>query len=244
MDTDNRATAGLPFGSGATLRGLLRSSHYFQIAPMRPTLQHSFSQWRGQANRNWVFFRQWLRAPLRTASIVPSSARLGRAMAMALPAGVERVVELGAGTGAITRALLRYRVSRDKLLVVELNPDLHQALTQALEGVRVVCADARHLGQVLEQSPGFHGHQVDAIVSSLGLLSMPPALVEEIVTESFRCLAPHGHFVQFTYGPRCPVNPALLKKLHLRAERVDFTLLNVPPASVYVLTRAAAHEGT
>ena len=54
-----------------------------------------------------MFFRQWLRAPLKTASVVPSSPRLGRAMAMAIPPGAEKVVELGAGTGAITRALLR-----------------------------------------------------------------------------------------------------------------------------------------
>lgn len=205
---------------------------------MRPALQQSFSQWRGEASRNWMFFRQWLRAPLRTASIVPSSPRLGQAMARALPPGAGRVVELGAGTGAITRALLKHRVAPENLLVVELNPQLHSALAEALQGVRVVCGDACQLGALLEATPGFAGQPIDAVVSSLGFLSMPPGLVEAIVAEAFRCLAVDGCLIQFTYGPRCPVPGSVLRRLRLDAERVDFTLLNVPPASVYVLRRS------
>ena len=81
---------------------------------MQTSLENSFNRWRVGASRNWVFFRQWLRAPLTTASVVPSSPRLGRAMALALPADAHRVVELGAGTGAITRELLRVSVSTTK----------------------------------------------------------------------------------------------------------------------------------
>jgi phosphatidylethanolamine/phosphatidyl-N-methylethanolamine N-methyltransferase len=43
--------------------------------------------------------------------------------------------------------------------------------------------------------------------------------------------------VQFTYGPKCPVPAAILQRLGLKAQRVDFTLMNLPPASVYVLRR-------
>jgi phosphatidylethanolamine/phosphatidyl-N-methylethanolamine N-methyltransferase len=193
---------------------------------------------RSDANRNWMFFRQWLRAPLKTASVVPSSPRLGRAMALALPAGVHRVVELGAGTGAITRALLRYKVKAENLLVLELNPDLCNELHADFPDAKVVCGDARELPSLLGATPGFEDGMTDAVVSSLGFLSMPPQLIEQIIAASFRCLPPHGVFVQFTYGPKFPVPSEMLRRLGLRAQRVDFTLLNLPPASVYVLRRA------
>jgi phosphatidylethanolamine/phosphatidyl-N-methylethanolamine N-methyltransferase len=190
-----------------------------------------------------MFFRQWLRAPLRTASVVPSSPRLGRAMAQALPHGVRRVVELGAGTGAITRALLRYKVRAENLLVLELNEDLCRDLTTDFPDAKVVCGDARELPNLLVATPGFEDGMADAVVSSLGFLSMPPQLIEEIIAASFCCLPPNGVFVQFTYGPKFPVRSAMLRRLGLRAERVDFTLLNLPPASVYVLKRITQRAG-
>ena len=204
---------------------------------MAHTPERSITRWRSDANRNWMFFRQWLRAPLKTASVVPSSPRLGRAMALALPQGVRRVVELGAGTGAITRALLRYKVRAEDLLVLELNPDLCKDLHTDFPNAKVVCGDARELPALLAATPGFEDGIADAVVSSLGFLSMPPELIEQIIAASFRCLPPNGVFVQFTYGPKFPVRSTMLRRLGLRAERVDFTLLNLPPASVYVLRR-------
>lgn len=205
---------------------------------MHTSRENSFDRWRSGASRNWVFFRQWLRAPLTTASVVPSSPRLGRAMAMALPPDARRVVELGAGTGAITRELLRHRVRPEGLFMVELNPELHDELQESFPLATVVCGDARELPQLLAGSAGFSDGIVDAVVSSLGFLSMPPALVEQIVAAAFACMPQRGVLVQFTYGPKCPVPAATLKRLHLKAKRVDFTLMNLPPASVYVLKRA------
>lgn len=207
---------------------------------MHTSQESSFNRWRSGASRNWVFFRQWLRAPLTTASVVPSSPRLGKAMALALPANIDRVVELGAGTGAITRELLRYRVRPEQLFIVELNDELHDELEQAFPLSTVVCGDARALQALLTANPGFRDGRVDAVVSSLGFLSMPPALVEEILAAAFACLPPDGLLIQFTYGPKCPVRSSILRKLGLRARRVDFTLMNLPPASVYEISRIAA----
>jgi phospholipid N-methyltransferase len=205
---------------------------------MQSPLEISFNRWRSGASRNWVFFRQWLRAPLTTASVVPSSPRLGKAMAMALPAEAGRIVELGAGTGAITRELLRFGVRPECLLVIELNPELHDELQRGFPRSTVVCGDARELPQILAAAEGFGEGGVDAVVSSLGFLSMPPSLVEEILQSVFACLPNRGVLVQFTYGPKCPVPERMLRRLNLKAKRVDFTLMNLPPASVYVLQRA------
>ena len=207
---------------------------------MNDSSVHTLRRLRAEAGRNWVFFRQWLRAPLRTASVVPSSPRLGRAMAMALPADVRRVVELGAGTGAITRALLQHRLQAADLFVLELNPELHAGLKQEFAGAAVVCGDARELPQLLRRTERFSDGQTDAVVSSLGFLSMPEGLVEAIVAATLECLPAHGCIVQFTYGPKCPIPAAIMERFQLQARRVDFTLLNLPPASVYLVQRRSA----
>ena len=207
---------------------------------MNHSSANTLQRWRAEAGRNWVFFRQWLRAPLRTASVVPSSPRLGRAMALALPADVRRVVELGAGTGAITRALLQHRLQAADLFVLELNPELHAGLKQEFPGASVVCGDARELPQLLRRTERFSDGQTDAVVSSLGFLSMPEGLVEAIVAATLECLPAHGCIVQFTYGPKCPIPAAIMERFQLQARRVDFTLLNLPPASVYLVQRRSA----
>jgi phospholipid N-methyltransferase len=67
---------------------------------------------------------------------------------------------------------------------------------------------------------------------------MPPAQVTAIVQGAFeRQLRSGGMFYQFTYGPRCPLPPALLARLNLQARRVGSALLNLPPAAVYCISR-------
>jgi phospholipid N-methyltransferase len=155
-----------------------------------------------------------------------------------LPNGAQRVIELGGGTGAITRALLAHGVRGDNLLVVELSEELHEHLHVRFPAVRVALGDARELRAVAARC-GFLGHgPVDAIISGLGLLAMPVETQQEILFESFASLRPGGRFIQFTYGPQPPVAESVQQALGLSVHRGDFVLRNVPPATVYVYERA------
>lgn len=185
----------------------------------------------------WTFFLQWLKNPLRTAAVAPSSAELAAAMVAELPDDVRRVIELGGGTGAITDALLGAGIDDDDLLVLELNEELHAHLHVRYPRVRVALGDARSLAQLAEQNGYLAGGQADAIVSGLGLLSMPPDLQRDILDAAFACLRPGGVFVQFTYGPTAPVADMVAMELGLQVRRGDFVLRNMPPATVYVYTR-------
>jgi len=186
----------------------------------------------------WALFRQWLRDPLRTAAVAPSSRELAAAMLAELPDGAQRVIELGGGTGAITRALLAHGVRGDNLLVVELSEELHEHLHERFPAVRVALGDARELRAVAARC-GFLGHgPVDAIISGLGLLAMPVETQQEILFEAFVSLRPGGRFIQFTYGPQPPVAESVQQALGLSVHRGDFVLRNVPPATVYVYERA------
>lgn len=183
----------------------------------------------------WTFFRQWLRNPRRTAAVVPSSAELAAAMLRELPAGTRRVIELGGGTGVLTAALLGAGIEGEGLLVVELNDELHAHLRARFPQVRIVKGDARDLPRIA--SGYLAAGPADAVVSGLGLLSMPHETQRDVMAAAFACLRPDGRYIQFTYGPNAPVAEAVAAGLGLHVRRGAFVLRNVPPATVYVYSR-------
>lgn len=186
---------------------------------------------------HWAFFRQWLKNPLGVAAISPSSPQLARLMTAALPADSQRVIELGGGTGAITRALLDTGIAPSALMVLELSEVMHQTLRQRFPDVNLHLADAADVHRLAAASGFLDTAPADAVVSGLGLLSMPRPLQRAILDESFACLRPDGRFIQFTYGPASPVARDVLDALDLDVRRTSFTWWNVPPASVYVYQR-------
>jgi phosphatidylethanolamine/phosphatidyl-N-methylethanolamine N-methyltransferase len=186
----------------------------------------------------WTFFRQWLRNPRAMAAMAPSSRQLAKLMIEQLPTGAQHIIELGGGTGVFTQALLESGIEPEKLLVVELNEELHQLLMRRFPSVHVVCGDAQELKSIVRDS-GFtdKASGVDAVVSGLGMLSIPRATQRAILKGVFNVLREGGRFIQFTYGPASPVSRELLNELGLRVKRAGVAWLNVPPATVYVYTR-------
>ena len=185
----------------------------------------------------WTFFRQWLKNPLRVAAISPSSKQLARQMMTQLPKPCRRVIELGGGTGVFTQALIDQGIAPADLLVLELNEELHQHLVKQFPGSAVVCGDAGNLFEIAS-AQGFVGeHRADAVISGLGLLSMPRQTQQAILQAAFDSLHPDGRFIQFTYGPANPVTREVIDALELTARRASFTWWNVPPATVYVYQR-------
>ena len=188
------------------------------------------------------FFGQWLRNPRQTAAIAPSSDELAAAILSELPTQSRRVIELGGGTGAITRALLAHGIAPADLLVLELNGRLHARLDSDFPDVRVLLGDAARLPLLAEESGFLDDGPVDAVVSGLGLLAMDRGMQRAILGAAFTCLAPQGAMVQFTYGPLSPVRDDLLAELGLVARRGEFVLRNVPPATVWVYQRSRARN--
>jgi phosphatidylethanolamine/phosphatidyl-N-methylethanolamine N-methyltransferase len=185
----------------------------------------------------WTFFRQWLKNPLRTAAVAPSGQELAAAMVAELPAGAKRVIELGGGTGALTRALLSHGVNGRGLLVVELNKSLHAHLHKRFPLVHIELGDARQLHDIARRGGYLDRGPADAVVSGLGLLAMPREQQLDILEAAFTCLRDGGRFIQFTYGPQAPVPAELVEQLGLRVRRGAFVLRNMPPATVYVYDR-------
>lgn len=179
------------------------------------------------------FLRAWLANPLRVAAVAPSGASLAGLMTKEVMPSDGPVLELGPGTGAFTRALLSRGVDEADLTLVESGPDFARLLQRRYPRARVLCLDAARLGR----DPLFAEPIVGAAVSGLPLLSMSPRKTMGILSGTFAYLRPGGALYQFTYGWHCPVPRAILDRLGLRAERIGRTFNNLPPASVYRITK-------
>ncbi|TQM43484.1 class I SAM-dependent methyltransferase [Pseudonocardia cypriaca] len=193
----------------------------------------------------WVdtgrFVREFVRDPLHTASVTPSSQALAAAMVRPVPAvGEPVVVELGPGTGAFTRAIQERTGGRARHVAVELNERWAQLLTDRHPGVDVVRADARELPRLLaERGIG----SVDAVVSGLPWVAYTPGSdgrgLHAVITE---VLAPTGVFTQFGYTWTRWAPPARRQLTDLRAHFAEVTTSrtiwrNVPPAVVHEARR-------
>lgn len=174
-----------------------------------------------------LFFRRWLRNPLQMGSIIPSSPALCRKIAAAVERGPEDyVLELGAGTGVISAALLAAGVPAHKLVVVEIVPEMAEFLRRALPGVNVICGDAFDLANTLP--PEMRGRIGTAICGiPLVLLPLPR---QEAFRDAVESVAPGRGFLLYTY---CATSPLPYRKLGMTARRMAFTLANFPPASVW-----------
>ena len=174
-----------------------------------------------------LFLRRWAANPLQMGSVVPSSRALGRRIAALVERrGDEVVVELGAGTGAITRALLEGGVPPDRLVVVEIVPDMASHLARAFPGVQVVQGDAFALADALPAA--LHG-RIGTAICGIPLVLLPIDQQRRFVA-AVEAVAPGRGFLLYTY---CITSPLPWRRLGLSARREAWTPLNVPPASVW-----------
>ena len=190
------------------------------------------------------FIGQWLKNPRQTAAVAPSSPELAAAMLAEMPADTRRVIELGGGTGALTRAIVSHGITGDALLVLELNEELHAHLHRRFPDELLVLGDAAELPRLARAAGYLDAGRADAIVSGLGLLAMERDAQAKILRAAFECLHPDGALVQFTYGPVSPVGDELRDELGLVARHGAFVLRNVPPATVWVYRRSRARSIT
>lgn len=175
-----------------------------------------------------LFFVRWLRAPHRIGAVAPSSRHLGRAMArQVLSAGPGPIIELGGGTGSVTKALLEAGIAPERLVVVERDEKLHHVLHAHFPKLRVIHGDARELHRLLAP---LGITEAAAVVSSLPLVSMPRMTMNRILAEFFALLGEGRPFIQFTYGV---VSPISRERKGLTGRIAARVWANLPPASVW-----------
>src|SRR5262245_39583988 len=125
--------------------------------------------------------RAWVSDPLRVGAIVPSGHALARLITSEISRDTGPVIELGAGTGSFTRALLACGVKERDLALIDNRPQFAELLATRFVRARTVQTDAAHLKQI----DLFGVSAAGAVVSGLPLLSMPPKKVIAILEAAF-----------------------------------------------------------
>lgn len=173
-----------------------------------------------------LFLGQLLRKPHQVVALAPSSKGLCAEMARELDPAKGPVVELGAGTGNITQAILDAGIAPEQCHSIEMNPEFCARLRARFPGLNVYQMSAGDCGDLPVEG-------AQAVVSGLPLLSMPTALQRDILTGFTKLVRPGGDYVQFTYGPKPPVTAVVRDALALTWRKSDKIWWNLPPARVY-----------
>lgn len=178
------------------------------------------------------FLKGIVRTPRITGAVSPSGAALARLMASHVdPEGTDPVLELGPGTGPVTKALIEHGVAPERIVALEFSPEFCALLGQRFPGIRVVQGDAYRLGDSL---PADLDRPFSAVVSGLPLLMRPPAERQALIEAALDRMRPGGPFIQFSYSLMAPV-PAVPGRFTV--DRSRWVMLNLPPARVWLYRR-------
>ena len=117
------------------------------------------------------FFKGWIDGPKSVGAILPTSAVTARRMASVInPASGLPVLELGPGTGIITKAILGRGVAPENIVSIEYSTDFYRHLKKTIPGVNFINGDAFDLETTLAD---WRDRKFDAVVSAIPMLSFP-----------------------------------------------------------------------
>jgi phospholipid N-methyltransferase len=180
------------------------------------------------------FFWAGLAKHGQTGGIVPSQRFLIDQMIAPVPENYHgRVIELGAGSGALTLRLAA-RCPEARILTCEINPTLARDLRGNLaaaglsDRVELFAGSATHLLSELGQQ-----EKPDFIISGIPLGNLGGAKALALVDTIYQALGEGGMFIQFQHS--------LLDRKKIKARfphvRIVPVFLNFPPAAVYYAQR-------
>ncbi len=181
------------------------------------------------------FFKGWIDKPRAVGSIVPTSSVTARKMATVVnPESGLPVLELGPGTGVITKAILEAGVKPENLWSIEYSPDFVEHLRLNYPGVNVIQGDAFDLDKTLGEK---RDTMFDSVISGVPLLNFPVAQRIAYVEDLLDRIPAGRPIVQLTYGPLSPVPPG---KGNYTVEHFDFIIRNLPPTQLWLYSRPKA----
>ncbi|QOV91836.1 class I SAM-dependent methyltransferase [Humisphaera borealis] len=163
----------------------------------------------------------------QVASIAPSSRWLAAATCRHVSSDrPQTILELGAGTGAITAAACRKMHPQSRLIAIEIDAGFADHLAVRCPRAEVVRGDVRHLDAELDR---LGVGNLDLVLNGLPTPSLPAA-VNQAVFETLGRRASSAWISQLT------VMPWVYKPMYHRLFQdviFDLVPLNIPPGGVY-----------
>lgn len=188
-------------------------------------------------NENIQFLQAFLKNPAKVGAITPSSPELAQKMIEGIaPSENDIVLELGVGTGAITKFLQDAVPNEKSYLGIELDRHLVRTLKKNYSELQIVCGNATEMHQIHQKS-GFG--KVGYIICCLPFVSLPNEVGERILLEIDKFMRQGCTFRTFQYAHGYYFPSAIKLREFMRdrfgkAKRSPLIVKNVPPA--YTLT--------
>ena len=184
-----------------------------------------------------VFFGLWLQRPLRLAAANPSGARLADAIAALVDlARPGPVLELGAGTGSLTRGLIRAGCHPERIIALEREPRLVTILRREFPAIAVLECEATQIGEHLAARAG----QLCAVISSLPIKWFSATEQYAVVRPCLDRLGPGGRFIQLTNAFSSPL---ARERLGISGQEVCRVWLNLLPTQIWCYSEGPRHRG-
>jgi phospholipid N-methyltransferase len=172
-----------------------------------------------------VFYREMFKHPAQVGAVHPSSQKLAKQLALQVPKRTSGlIVELGAGTGVVTKALLHRGVSEQQLVLIEDSASMVDFLQTQFPRLRVIHGDAENLSQILGEST-----KVACVVSSLPFRSLSEEKAKKIFDQIETVLGSNGKLILYTYSAHKTHFSTQLKLIYSK-----WILMNIPPARIEV----------
>lgn len=179
------------------------------------------------------FFKGWIDRPKAVGAIIPTSSVTARRMTSIIDAGSGLpVLEVGPGTGVITKAILRRGVKPSDLYAVEYSQDFVRHLRRIYPGVNVIEGDGFDLDTALGDRRDM---MFDCVVSGVPLLNFPIARRVAYLESLLKRIPVGRPVVQLTYGPKSPIPPGFGD---YTVEHFHFIIRNIPPTQLWLYRRA------
>ncbi len=190
-----------------------------------------------QPDHRITFLKGFLRNPQRVGSVLPSSRFMERRLIEAADVSHARqIVELGPGTGGITRAMLSALPNDAALLAIEINPRFVTLLRSNRDPRLHV-----HLGSAerIQNACAVHGFDApEVVLSGIPFSTMPDASARRLIRAAWTALAPGGRFIAYQFRDRVAVIGGQL----LGPPEVDMELRNVPPMRIYTWRKSRQEQ--
>lgn len=174
---------------------------------------------------------------MQVATLFPTSTFLARRLANVVdPNGRGAVVELGPGSGAITRHLALRAGDPDRYLGLEVSADLVGVLRARHPELRFHRGPARLLGRVLPDG------EADTVVASIPWTLLAPEERDDSVEAAARALRPGGRLATFVClhaagGQGARGLRAALRRWFREVHPAFLEWRNLPPAVGILATR-------
>ncbi|MEP6787312.1 MAG: hypothetical protein ABJB40_02695 [Acidobacteriota bacterium] len=182
---------------------------------------------------NLQFLQAFLKNPLKVGAIAPSSPELAAEMLQGIePDDHNIVLELGVGTGAITKFLREVLPSKDSYLGLELDDDLVTSLNKNYPDMNIIRGNAAEAYKIHAES-GLG--KVRYVVCCLPFVSLPKEISESVLAEIEKFMGEGCELRIFQYAHGYYLPPAIklrefLKNRYGKSKRSPLILKNVPPA--------------